>query len=407
MLPLEGVRVLDLSNVLSGPFCGYQLARMGAEVVKVENPRGGDLGRGVGADPEKVKRLMGGAFVAINAGKQSIALDLKDKRGKEVFLRLVEKADVVLENFRPGVMDRLGVGYEVMKARNPRLVYCAISGFGATGPWAGRAAYDQIVQGLSGVMSVTGDSGSAPLRAGFPVTDMIGGLTGAFAIAAALVEQRATGKGRAIDVSMLEATIAAMGWAVSYWLCDGVAPEPMGNENVTAAPSGTFRTKDGAINIAANDQKQFAALCALIGRQELVGDARFVDRGTRARNREALRREIEPALASRSAAEWETLLNGEGVPSGRILSVPEILETEQVRIRGLVETLPMTDGRGAPLRTTRPGFLLEEGFPPPGAAPGLGADTRPWLEHLGYDKDAIAALARDGVIGLGEEESAR
>src|SRR6516165_2836063 len=213
-LPLAGIRILDLSNVLAGPFCGYHLARLGAEVIKVENPKGGDLARRLGADPAMAKSLMGLSFVAVNADKQSVAIDFKADEGKEIFLRLVEKADVVLENFRPKVMERLGLGYEVLAKRNPRIIYCAISGFGQDGPWAGRPAYDQIVQGLSGVMSVTGDAETAPLRTGFPIADTIAGLTASFAIAAALVEQRQTGRGRRIDVSLLEATLVAMGWGI-------------------------------------------------------------------------------------------------------------------------------------------------------------------------------------------------
>jgi crotonobetainyl-CoA:carnitine CoA-transferase CaiB-like acyl-CoA transferase len=212
-LPLAGIRVLDLSNVLAGPFCGYHLARLGAEVIKIENPKGGDLARRLGADPAMAKGLMGLSFVAVNADKQSVAIDFKSADGKEIFLRLVEKADVVLENFRPKVMERLGLGYAVLSKRNPRIVYCAISGFGQDGPWVGRPAYDQIVQGLSGVMSVTGDAQTAPLRTGFPISDTIAGLTASFAITAALVEQRTTGRGRRIDVSLLESTLAAMGWS--------------------------------------------------------------------------------------------------------------------------------------------------------------------------------------------------
>jgi crotonobetainyl-CoA:carnitine CoA-transferase CaiB-like acyl-CoA transferase len=246
---------------------------------------------------------MGLSFVAVNAGKQSVAIDLKEPRGEEVFRRLAERADVLLENFRPHVMERLGLGYEALAARNPRLVYCAVSGFGQTGPWADRPAYDQIVQGLSGVMSVTGDTTTAPLRAGFPLSDTIGGLTAAFAVAAALVEQRASGRGSFIDVSLLESTLAAMGWVVSNHLNAGVVPRPMGNENATAAPSGTFRTRTGPLNIAANEQKQFEALTDLIGRPDLKTDPRFAERQARKDNRDALRNLIEEALVGRPAEE--------------------------------------------------------------------------------------------------------
>ena len=364
-LPLTGVRVLDLSNVLAGPFCGYHLARLGAEVIKVENPKGGDLARRLGADPEMAKKLMGLSFVAVNAGKESVAIDFKAPEGKEVFLRLVEQADVVLENFRPKVMERLGLGYDVLSRRNPRLVYCAISGFGQDGPWVSRPAYDQIVQGLSGSMSVTGNAETAPLRTGFPISDTIAGITAAFAIAAALVEQRTTQRGRRIDVSLLESTLAAMGWVVSNYLNGNVTPEPMGNENFTAAPSGTFETGSGPLNIAANEQKQYEALCDLVGRSELKTDPRFAERQARKTHRAALKKELEAALKSRSATEWEALFNEAGVPSGCVLTVPEILNEAQITGRKFVETLPSTVTGNRPMRVTRPGFQLDTDYPEP------------------------------------------
>ena len=396
--PLDGVRVLDLTNVLAGPFCGYNLARLGAEVIKVENPAGGDLARKLGADPEMSARLMGLSFVAVNAGKQSVALDLKTQRGKEVFLKLVEQSDVVLENFRPKVMERLGLPYDLLAARNPRIVYCAISGFGQDGPWAARPAYDQIVQGLSGAMSVTGDRDTAPLRTGFPISDTIAGLTAAFAISAALVEQRATGRGRRIDVSLLESTLAAMGWVVSNHLNAGVTPEPMGNENFTAAPSGTFLTATGPLNIAANEQKQFETLCDLVGRPELKADPRFVERQSRKIHRAALKEELEGALATRGAEEWEALFNQNGVPAGCVLSVPQILQEDQITSRSFVETLSALNTAGMPLRVTRPGFRFDDAFPAPSPPPTLGQDTERWLSTLGYSSAEIAELCRTATV---------
>jgi CoA:oxalate CoA-transferase len=381
-LPLAGVRVLDLSNVLAGPFCGYNLARMGAEVIKVENPAGGDLARKLGADPVMAQNLMGLSFVAVNAGKQSVALDLKTEEGKQAFLKLVACSDVVLENFRPGVMERLGLTYEVLKAHCPRIICCAISGFGQNGPWAARPAYDQIIQGLSGVMSVTGDAQTAPLRTGFPVSDTMAGMTAAFAISAALVKQRSTGEGCRIDVSLLESTLAAMGWVVSNHLNAGVTPQPMGNENVTAAPSGTFRTATGPLNIAANEQGQYERLCDLVGRPELKLDPRFAAREARKANRAALTQEIESALAARGAEEWEALFTRAGIPAGCILTVPQILAQEQITSRGFVEELAGATPAGEPLRVTRPGFCLDEPFPPPGPPPALGQDTQTWLRKL-------------------------
>lgn len=406
-LPLAGIRVLDLSNVLAGPFCGYHLARLGAEVIKVENPKGGDLARRLGADPEMAKRLMGLSFVAVNADKQSVAVDFKSAEGKEIFLRLVEQADVVLENFRPKVMERLGLGYAVLSQRNPRIVYCAISGFGQDGPWAARPAYDQIVQGLSGVMSVTGDAETAPLRAGFPIADTIAGLTASFAIAAALVDQRATGHGRFIDVSLLESTLAAMGWVVSNHLNANVDPKPMGNENFTAAPSGTFATGSGPLNIAANEQKQFESLCDIIGRPGLKTDPRFAERQSRKDNRAALKAEVETALAVRPAVEWERLFNDHGVPAGCVLSVPEILREEQVTGRHFVERLKAEVSDGQAMRVTRPGFRLEQDYPEPAPPPQLGQNTETWLQHLGYGAEEIAALGARGVVAFANRPSVK
>lgn len=397
-LPLTGIRVLDLSNVLAGPFCGYHLARLGAEVIKVENPKGGDLARRLGADIEAARNLMGLSFVAVNAGKQSVAIDFKSEEGKEIFFRLVEEADVVLENFRPKVMDRLGLGYDVLSKRNPKIIYCAISGFGQDGPWAQRPAYDQIVQGLSGVMSVTGDPASAPLRAGFPIADTIAGLTASFAIAAALVGQRTTGRGQKIDVSLLESTLASMGWVVSNYLNASVDPVPMGNENFTAAPSGTFATGTGLLNIAANEQKQYEALCDLVGRPELKTDPRFSQRQARKDNRAALKAELEAALKAKPAEEWEALCAANGVPAGLVLSVPQILATEQIAGRKFVETLAAEGTRGQQLKITRPGFRLGEDYPIPEPPPQLGQDTERWLKELGYGSDDINRLKQTGTF---------
>jgi crotonobetainyl-CoA:carnitine CoA-transferase CaiB-like acyl-CoA transferase len=406
-LPLTSVRVVDLSNVLAGPFCGYHLARLGAEVIKVENPKGGDLARRLGADAEMAKRLMGLSFIAVNAGKESVAIDFKAPEGKEVFLRLVDQADVVLENFRPKVMERLGLGYDVLSRRNPRLVYCAISGFGQDGPWANRPAYDQIVQGLSGAMSVTGDADTAPLRSGFPISDTIAGITAAFAIASALVEQRATGRGRRVDVSLLEATLAAMGWVVANYLNGNVTPEPMGNENFTAAPSGTFETGSGPLNIAANEQKQYETLCDLVGRPELKSDPRFAERQSRKKHRSVLKSELEAALKARSAMEWEALFNEHGVPAGCVLTVPQILNETQVIGRKFVETLPARLASDQPMRVTRPGFRLDVDYPQPAAPPVLGQDTERWLRAVGYGAAEISALRERGVVTFANQPTVR
>ena len=362
---LSGVRVLDLTNVLAGPFCAYQLGLLGADVVKVEVPESGDLARQLGADAELNKKKMGASFLAQNGGKKSLTLNLKSDAGKEVLLRLVRTADVLVENFRPGVMDRLGLGYEILKKANPKLVYCAISGFGQGGPMRHAPAYDQIVQGMSGVMSITGDHESAPLRVGYPVADTIGGITAAFAVAAALVRQSRSGEGEFIDVSMLDSTIVTMGWIVSNYLIAGKEPVPMGNENFTAAPSGTFRTGEGLLNIAANKQEQFVALAEAIGRPELATDERFAERETRKRNRKALKVEVEAGLAGKSAAEWESILAKLGVPAGRVLSVPQVLAHPQIQSRDLLAHFEQVPGVGRDISLVRAGFKMAGGNPTP------------------------------------------
>ena len=391
--------MLDLTNVLAGPFCCYQLAQLGADVIKVEVPRAGDLARQLGADPELNKRLMGASFLAQNAGKRSLTINLKSSSGKEVFRRLVSTADAVVENFRPSVMDRLSLGYETLRAVKPDLIYCAISGFGKDGPLKDNPAYDQIVQGISGVMSVTGDKESAPLRVGFPVADTIGGITAAFAIAAALFRRGRTGQGEFIDVSMLEATLVAMGWAASNWLIAGVMPEPMGNENVTASPSGTFQTAAGRLNIAANKQEQFEKLCELIGRRELVTDPRYANREDRKKRRYELKADLESALKRKTAKEWSDLFNKHGVPAGEVLSIPEILDHPQIIERRLIKHFPTTPGIDREIAVVRAGFRLATGDPEPvSPPPSLGADTQQILEELGYDSDSIAKLRTDGAV---------
>lgn len=396
---LAGVRVLDLTNVLAGPFCTYLLAQLGAEVIKVEQPGRGDLARRLGADPALNRQGLGASFLAQNAGKRSLTLDLKSAEGRSILERLASGADVLVENFRPGVMERLGLGPGRLRSLAPRLVWCSISGFGADGPLAASPAYDQIVQGLSGLMAITGDASSAPLRVGFPVADTIGGLTAAFAVVAALFRRERTGAGETIDVSMLEAVLSAMGWPVSNWLIAGKKPEPSGNENPTAAPSGTFRTGAGLLNIAANEQSQFEALCAVLGRPELATDPRFVEREARKRHRAALKAELEAALAAADAASWARRLAAAGVPAGPVLSLEGALEQEQVRARGAIREVPAPAPLEGLLRLVRAGFRLASGDPAPmGPPPRLGEHSDVILAELGLRPEEIAELRTKGVV---------
>lgn len=394
--PLAGIRVLDLTNVLAGPFCCHQLVHMGAEVIKVEAPGRGDLARQLGADPALNAAGMGVSFLAQNAGKQSVTLNLKDPRGKALFRQLCATADVLVENFRPGVMARLGLDHETLRADDPRLIYCAISGFGQDGPWVERPAYDQIVQGVSGVMSVTGDADSAPLRVGYPVADTVGGMTAAFAIAAALNAQP---RGAFIDCSMLESVLASMGWVVSNHLIAQATPAAHGNENPTSAPSGMFQTADGPINIAANKDEQWVLLTDFLNLAHLRDKAAYRTREDRKRNRVPLRGEIEAVLIHHSARDLARDLNTIGVPAGAVMSVPDILNHPQVADRGLLQEFADVPGVVGDVSVVGTGFKMDGAAPkvshPP---PALGAQNGSVWGALGLSQDEIAALAKEGVI---------
>ena len=397
--PLRNLRIIDLTNVLSGPFCGHLLAHMGAEVIKVEVPGSGDLARQLGADPELSRKKMGVSFLAQNAGKKSLTLNLKQERGKNIFRQLIKTADVLLENFRPGVMDRLGLGFDDLKLLQPELIYCAISGFGATGPLRFQPAYDQIIQGMSGVMSITGDQHSAPLRVGYPLADTIGGMTAAFAVSSLLAGRREReAEAVFVDVSMLAATLSTMGWVVSNYLIAGQEPVPMGNDNFTASPSGTFRTGNGLVNIAANKQEQFVALCRVIGRPELSDDPRFRERQQRLEHRAELQELIEQGLKRQEASAWVAELTAAGVPAGPVLTVPEALNHPHLRSRGMIGHFDDVPEVGA-VEIFRPGFKMN-GITPQVAQrpPQLGEHSAEVLEELGFDGAEIEQLRREGTV---------
>lgn len=396
---LKGVRVLDLTNVLAGPYASYQLALLGADVVKVELPVTGDLARQLGADESLSDRHLGASFLAQNAGKRSITVNLKTAAGKDVFARLVASTDVLLENFRPGVLARLGFGWPQLREINAGLIYCAVSGFGSTGPWSSRPAYDQIIQGLSGMMSVTGSPETAPTRVGYPICDSLGGLTAALAICAALVRKARTGDGAMLDVSMLDAAISAMGWVVSDHLIAGQKPIPMANENRTSAPSGTFDTADGQLNIAANKQEQFEALCRALGRDELITDPRFVTRADRKHNRGQLRAELELTLRGKSAEDWDGILLTTGVPAAPVVSVVEALRSSQIRHRALISTVPNPGDPLDEIEIVSSAIHLDgEALPAPAPPPKLGQHTDEILAEVGLNSADIARLHDAGAI---------
>jgi formyl-CoA transferase len=394
---LDGIRVLDLTNVLSGPFATLHLALLGAEVIKIEPPGSGDLARKLGNVSKLNAELMGTSFLAQNANKKSLTLNLKHTAAREIFKQLARNSDVIAENFRPGVMKRLGLAYEALREINPRLVYCAISGFGQTGPDALKPAYDQIIQGLSGTMAVNGDERLNPLRCGFPVCDTVGGLNAAFAILAALYHRERTGEGQFIDVALLDTIMPLMGWVAANLLIGNQQPALMGNDNFTAAPSGTFATRNGYINIAANKQEQWEAVADVLGLPELKTDPRFQERDDRKKNRRALTPLIEAKLQERDSDFWVEILNRNDVPSGAILSLEEAINQDQIKHRGALETIH-AEGIGE-LRL----FNLTAKFEKTPASldtppPRLSAHTEEILKGLGYTDAQIGSLRQEQAI---------
>jgi len=394
---LSGICVLDLTNILSGPFATLHLSLLGAEVIKIENPTGGDLARALGCLPELNKKQMGTSFLAQNANKKSVTLNLKFPEGKEIFKKLVKTADVVVENFRPDVMGRLGLGYKVLSEINPKLIYCAISGFGVDGPDALKPAYDQIIQGLSGEMAINGDERLNPLRAGFPVCDTVGGLNAAFAIMAALYYREKTGEGQFIDVALLDSIMPLMGWVAANLLIGGQQPVLMGNDNFTAAPSGVFKTKDGYINIAANKQEQWESVADVLGVPELKTDSRFQERDTRKRNRILLTPLLEEKLAQRETKYWVDILNKNDVPSGDILSLEDALKQEQIKHRETIKSIHCEGIGDLKLFNLTAKFSKTPGSidePPP----KLSEHTSEVLNSVGYNEEEIKIFREKKII---------
>ncbi len=377
--PLDGVVVLDLTRVLAGPFATMMLRDLGARVIKVERVDVGDDSRGFG--PFVGERSA--YFASVNAGKESIALDLTAPADRAVFERLLGIADVLVENFRPGAMDRLGFGWADVHARHPGLVYAAVSGFGQTGPYSPRPAYDMVVQGMGGVMSVTGEEGGDPVRVGVSVGDITAGLFLVSGITAALYERRATGEGMMVDVGMLDCQVAILENAVSRYTVEGVVPGPIGSRHPFIAPFAALRTGDGRLVVAVGTDVFFADLCAVLGVPELVDDPRFVTNRDRAQHVGDLHAALEQALAARSTAEWLTDLEAAGIPCGPVNDVAAVLADPHVRARNMV--LEVDDPELGPLRVAGNPIKLS-GYPEPlvrPAAPALDADRAALLAELG------------------------
>ena len=390
--PLHGVRVLDLTRYLAGPFCTMLLSDYGADVVKIESRKGREL-RVPGSDRDSY------FFLSANRGKRSVVLDIKQPAGRELVLRLLPRFDVLVENFRPGVMDALGLGPAALTAAFPRLVYCSISGYGADGPYRDRPGFDQVAQGMSGFMSVTGTAEQGPTRAGIAIADILGGLFAAHGIQLALLARARDGRGQVVDTSLLESVVGVMSWAAGMYFDSGRAPGPAGQHHPLASPYGRFRAQDGYLNIAAGNEGMWTKLLTAIHRPGLASDPRFGTPGARIKNRDALTEELEVTLETRPVVEWVERLNAAGVPTGPVLDMAQVFADPQVLARQMLVELPhpvlgtfKTTGLPVKLSAT-PGAITRR-------PPLLGEHTHEVLREHGVSDAELAALEAQHVIGV-------
>jgi len=397
--PLKGVTVIELAHIMAGPVCGRMLADMGADVIKVERVPGGDTARGflppdVDGEPA--------AFMMLNRNKRGIAVDLKAPAGKEIVQRLLKTADVVIENYRKGTMERLGLGYDELSKSNPGLIYCEISGFGRTGPYADRGGFDLVAQGMSGLMSFTGEGPDRPpVKCGPPVTDITAGLLATMGVLAATVERNKTGRGQRVDTSLFEAGITQTFWQSAIALATGVSPTPMGSAHPLNAPYEAFQTADGWLTLGASSQVVWKRLPDVLGLPELLSDSRFQQNEDRMAHRAALADALAPAFKKRSTNDWLERLDAAGVPAGPVLSVGEMLADPQTKAREmLVETdhqrLGPVQTIGFPVKFSETPAAVERG------APTLGQHTTEILLELGYADSDIDELVADNVVIRGD-----
>jgi len=395
--PLAGLKVIELAHIMAGPVCGLMLADLGADVIKVEKyPDGDDSRRMV---PPKVKDESA-AFMILNRNKRGAVVNLKSETGKAVLRQMLRTADVVIENFRPGTMERLGLGYEELRQLNPGLIYCEITGFGSTGPYAERAGFDLIAQGMSGIMGLTGEGpGRPPVKAGVPVGDMTAGILAAMGILAAYTHRLKTGRGQRVETSLLEASMVYTAWASAIYFATGVSQGPLGSAHPLSAPYQAFPTADGWINIGAANQANWLRLTEVIGAPELASDPRFADNAARLKNLPALVEILTPRFRARPTAEWLTRLEAAGVPAGPVLSIGEMLNDPQVRAREMV--VELNHSRVGPVRAL--GAPVKFSATPARvarAAPVLGEHTREILREYGYTDAEIDRLATQRDIFL-------
>lgn len=397
--PLTGMRVIELAHIMSGPICGMMLADMGADVLKVEKTPDGD-------DSRRFAPLLdcgeSASFMIVNRNKRGIGLNLKTAGGREVLTRLLADADVVTENYRAGAMEKFGMGYEQLKKTNPGLIYCSISGFGRTGPYADKGGFDLIAQGMSGLMSVTGEEGRPPIKAGSPVADINAGILAALGIAAAYAEKQRTGLGQAVDTSLFEAGLQQMYWPAANYFGNGSILPKMGSANSTSTPYQAFPSKDGWINIGAANQNNYERLVEVLEMPELASDPRFRSNAERMANREELVRILTGRLTTRGTDEWLALFDAAGLPAGAVLEIPEALSHPQALARGMiVETRHPTagpvKGLGLPIRFSGGGNDRNDGGSPR-AAPLLGQHTHEVLLELGYSEQEVDRLAQENAV---------
>jgi CoA:oxalate CoA-transferase len=376
--PLSGITVVDLTRVLAGPYCTMVLADLGARVIKIETPGSGDDSRRYGPFVNGKSAY----FMAMNRGKESIALDLKAPADREIFERLLERGDVLVENFRPGAMERLGYGWETLHARYPRLIYAAASGFGHSGPYAPKPAYDMVVQGMGGIMSITGQPGGPPTRVGASIGDITAGLFAGIGIASALHHRHASGKGMKIDVAMLDCQVAILENAISRYFTSGRSPQPLGARHASIAPFAAFATADRHIIVAAGTDALFRKLCAALERAELADDARFVSNDLRSENVEVLTEILESVLTTRSSGDWLARLEAAGVPCGPINDIAGIVADPQVRARNMI--VAIDDPDAGPLKLAGNPIKMSEFSDPTSRppAPALDEDRAAILRSL-------------------------
>lgn len=392
-LPLAGIRVVDLTRVMTGPYCTMMLGDMGADVVKVEIPGKGDDTRAWGPPFIEGESTY---FLSINRNKRSIALDLKSEGGCAALWRLIEQADVVVENFSPGTCARLGFGYEAVKARNPGIVFASISGFGQTGPSSGRTAYDLIVQGMSGMMSITGPVGGPPTKLGVPIADIGAGMFAAYAIVSALFSRERTGEGQYVDVSMLGGQVALLTYQAGIYFATGQIPQPLGNAHPIVAPYDTFPTADGYVNVAVGNDGLWRRFCEAVGLESVIDDERFSTNTGRITNLPALYEVITGALATLTTADVVSRLDAKGVPSGPINDVAQLFADPQVADQGLRREVPHPT-LGSVSLTGFPYHLSSAEVEVRLAPPLLGQHTAEVLGEVGYSAEEVAGLLASGA----------